>query len=104
MAKSWRPWVKAAGYLAATAGAASMAYQLYLWRDSSEFKSWVTNFINKNDRKVTELANTEIGPKLLIITTATTPVIILGMTSTIGNHIISKSKSLWNEFIKFHFW
>lgn len=77
-------WLRIAGFVAATAGAASMVVQLIEWYDCSDLNTFISSLANKDSTTATKIANSETGKKLLTIVAETAATIIACYISPAG--------------------
>ena len=99
----WQPWVRVAGLATAIAGGASMAFQLGVWYVCTDFKAWVTSFVNRDSEEATKILNSEIGLKVLGISTATAGVVAYCyfVTPELSRPVIKFVKEKWNSILIF---
>jgi hypothetical protein len=94
------PWVSIPGIIAA-AGGASMAIQLYQWRNCSNLFDFVMGVIKKNPTDMDAAFNQGDGPQILVISAVTGVTIVACYYSPLGRLVTDYAKAKWAEIVNY---
>ncbi|MCF0124777.1 MAG: hypothetical protein HUJ68_03305 [Clostridia bacterium] len=100
-ASSWIPWVKAAGYVAAAAGASLMTIRLLSWSKDNDFTSLISSVLGKNGTEATKILNKEddFGKKIIWISALTAVPVVTSICTPSGRLVITSVVNAYNEII-----
>jgi hypothetical protein len=81
-------WSRIAGTVAAAAGTASMVTQLIKWNNCSDLGKFISSFLNNNSKEATKILNSEMGTKILTISSETAATVALCCATPFGRRIV----------------
>lgn len=93
-------WTRIAGWVAASAGTASMVVQLKKWYDCTELGSFISSLVGKNSAVATKILNKTEGVKLATIVAETTATIIACYVTPAGCNLVEFVVHYMNLIIK----
>ncbi len=98
-ASSHFPLIAIPGTLVMAAGGTSMVIQLDRWAKDSAFRKWVASLRDQDGEQLTPIANSGVGPKLIVISGMTAgTVAICGLTPA-GKFVCAAVGAAWGKII-----